>query len=147
MGHYVKNAGRISSSTSAGDLRPSLALKRSCLSDLRPTLRTLLFTALLVFAAAMPSAGTDRPADRHRPAILSRIKREPVTSSGLAAVGYSRRLRALEVEFRDGSVYRYREVPRSLYRDFLAAESKARFYNRHVRRKFPSVRVKPRRHH
>ena len=97
--------------------------------------------AALLWSA--PASAADPP--RHRPAIESRIKREPVASRGLAAIGYSKRLRALEVEFRDGSIYRYADVPRSLYRQLMAAESKAGFYNRHVRKKFRSVRVKPRR--
>lgn len=105
-------------------------------------LAVLLLVALLVSNPLLARAA-DRPTKR--PLIASRIKREPVTSKGLAAVGYSNRLHALEVEFRDGSVYRYLEVPRSLHRELLAAESKARFYNQHIRRKFRSVRVKPRR--
>ena len=78
--------------------------------------------------------------------IVSRIPREAVESSALAAVGYSRRLHALEIEFRDGLIYRYEAVPVSLYREMMAAESKARFYNRNVRGKYHCVRVRPRRH-
>ena len=77
--------------------------------------------------------------------IVSRIRREPVESRALAAVGYSRRLRVLEVEFRRGGTYRYLDVPWPVYRDLLAAESKAGFYNRNVRGKYRSVYVRPRR--
>ena len=77
--------------------------------------------------------------------IVSRIQRQPVESRALAAVGYSRRLRALEVEFKRGGTYRYLDVPWSVYRDLLAAESKAGFYNREVRGKYRSVYVRPRR--
>jgi hypothetical protein len=78
------------------------------------------------------------------PGIVSRIRREPVESRGLAAVGYSRRLRALEIEFRRGGTYRYLDVPPSVYRELLAADSKAGFYNRNVRGKYRSVFVRPR---
>ena len=75
---------------------------------------------------------------------MSRIRRDPVESRGLAAVGYSKRLRALEIEFRRGGTYRYLEVPPVVYRNLLAAESKAGFYNRNVRGKYKSVYVRPR---
>jgi hypothetical protein len=77
--------------------------------------------------------------------ISSRIVRQPVHSHALAAVGYSKRLHALEVEFVSGAVYRYSNVPSQIYRDLLSAASKAQFYDTNVRGHFPSVHVKPRR--
>jgi hypothetical protein len=76
--------------------------------------------------------------------IVSRIEREPVQSRALSAVGYSKRLRALEIEFRRGGTYRYLAVPPSVHQELLAAESKARFYNTNVRGKYRSVFVRPR---
>jgi hypothetical protein len=76
--------------------------------------------------------------------IISRMKRVPVESRALAAVGYSRRLRALEIEFRNGAAYRYLDVPRSLYRGLMSAPSKARFYHKNIRGKYPVRRVRPR---
>ncbi len=83
-------------------------------------------------------------ADRSVEPIISHIRRQQIDSSALNSVGYSKRLHALEIEFRDGLIYRYEEVPVTLYRGLVAAESKARFYNRHVRGKYHCVRVKPR---
>lgn len=83
-----------------------------------------------------------RAADLSVPPITSRIQRDPVESSGLATVGYSRRLRALEIEFHDGLVYRYLEVPSVVYRGLMAADSKARFYNTYVRGRYRCLRVK-----
>ncbi len=68
----------------------------------------------------------------------------PVQSSALAAIGYSRRLHALEIEFRDGVVYSYFEVPVGIHRDILA-DSKARFYNKQVRGRYRCLRVRRRR--
>lgn len=96
-------------------------------------------------AAALFSIASLPAADRSVAPIVSRIPREPVESSALAAVGYSKRLRALEVEFRDGLIYRYEEVPLVLYRQFISAESKARFYNKNIRGKYHCLRVRPRR--
>lgn len=102
----------------------------------------MIVAALLVFTLVPPGAA----AEPGSPAgIVSRIRRQPVESRALAAVGYSRRLRALEVEFKRGGTYRYFDVPAAVHRDLLAAESKAGFYNRFVKGKYKSVFVRPRR--
>jgi hypothetical protein len=77
--------------------------------------------------------------------ITSRITRQPVHSHVLAAVGYSKRLHALEVEFVNVAIYRYTNVPPEIYRDLLDAPSKAQFYDANVRGHFPSVHVRPER--
>lgn len=78
------------------------------------------------------------------PEIISRIKREAVQSTALASVGYSKRLRALEIEFRNGAIYRYLDVDRSIYRELMIAPSKARFYDERIRRKYRSLHVRRR---
>lgn len=99
--------------------------------------------AVLIAAALLCAASLDA-ADRSVEPIASRIGRARVESSGLAAVGYSTRLRALEIEFRDGLTYRYLQVPPRIYRELMSAESKAGFYNKKVRGKYRSLRVKSR---
>ncbi len=76
--------------------------------------------------------------------IVSRIKRVPVESTALATVGYSKRLHALEIEFRNGAVYRYLEVKPDIYEALLQARSKARFYDENIRRKYRSLHVRSR---
>lgn len=78
------------------------------------------------------------------PGIISHIKRVPVESQALAAVGYSKRLRALEIEFRNGAIYRYLEVLPVVYQALLDAPSKARFYDANIRHKYRSLHVRPR---
>ncbi|MEO6786487.1 MAG: KTSC domain-containing protein [Chthoniobacteraceae bacterium] len=72
------------------------------------------------------------------------IKRQPVESSVLAAVGYDAQRRLLEIEFHSGAIYRYLEVPEEIHRRLLAAESKGRFFGAAIRDKFRSEHVKPR---
>ncbi len=74
--------------------------------------------------------------------ITSHIPRAPVQSSAIAAVGYSKRLHVLEIEFVNGAIYRYLDVPSDVYRDLLAAKSKARFYDQNIRAKYRSVQVR-----
>ena len=75
--------------------------------------------------------------------IVSRIKRMPVESSALASIGYSKKLRALEIEFRNGAIYRYLEVTPDVYQDLMNAGSKARFYDHNIRHKYRSLHVRP----
>jgi KTSC domain len=76
--------------------------------------------------------------------ITSRISRQPVQSTAIAKVGYSKRRHILEIEFVNGAVYRYLDVPTTIYRDLMSAESKARFYDSNIRKHYRSVLVRPR---
>jgi hypothetical protein len=98
-----------------------------------------LFALALLFAT---SVAGDPPKASDSTGIISHIKREPVQSTALASVGYSKRLRALEIEFRNGAIYRYLDIPPAIYHDLMNAPSKARFYDENIRRKFRSVHVK-----
>lgn len=102
-------------------------------------MRAYLAAWLLV---AILCCATDA-ADKNVEPIVSHIPRLTTQSTALASIGYSRRLHALEIEFRDGLVYRYLEVPPGIYRELLSASSKARFYNRKIRGKYRCLRVKP----
>jgi len=62
----------------------------------------------------------------------------------IAAVGYSKRRHILEIEFVNGAVYRYVDVPAAVYRDLMSAESTARFYDSNIRKHYRSVVVRPR---
>jgi hypothetical protein len=103
--------------------------------------RRLLFLAALPTLFAVSSIAQSDPT-AHNEGIVSRITRQPVTSSALAAVGYSKRLHALEVEFVNGAIYRYLDVPQSVYKDLMSAESKASFYDWNVRYRYKSIRVR-----
>lgn len=77
-------------------------------------------------------------------AIVSHVKRVPVESTAVATVGYSKKLHALEIEFRNGAIYRYLDVDPRIYEALLKAESKARFYDDNIRHKYRSLHVRPR---
>ena len=97
-----------------------------------------LIASLLLFAST--AAGNPPEAT----ALISHIKRHAVSSTALAAIGYSKRLRALEIEFKNGAIYRYLNVAPAVYHDLMLAPSKARFYDQNIRRKYRSVHVKRR---
>ena len=98
--------------------------------------------ALLVATPATQAADTDPAAPA---GIISHIRRQPIGSTAVAAIGYSKRLHALEIEFRNGAIYRYLDVPNDAYRQLLSAESKARYYDQNIRGRYRSVHVRARR--
>jgi KTSC domain len=98
----------------------------------------------IALAASFLFAASALHADPAPAGIVSRVKRVPVESTALASVGYSKRLRVLEIEFRNGAIYRYLEVAPEVYDALLQARSKARFYDENIRRKYRSLHVKPR---
>ncbi len=102
--------------------------------------KSLLLFILSAFAVAAITVA--EPSESKSTVIVSRIQRQLVQSSGLAAVGYSKRRHILEIEFTNGAIYRYVEVPSSVHRDLMSAESKARFYDENVRGKYRSVHVR-----
>jgi hypothetical protein len=107
----------------------------------RPIAFVFPFIALY-FAA--PVLADPAFSDRKTSAVVSHIPRQPVRSSALASIGYSRRLHILEIEFRKGAVYRYLDVPHSVYRNLMSAGSKTHYYDRHIRGRYRSLHVHPR---
>jgi hypothetical protein len=95
-----------------------------------------------ISTAVVASAWTEpSPTPSH---IVPRIPRQPVESSAIAKVGYSKRHHILEIEFLNGAVYRYLDLPDTVYRDLMAAESKTRFYDSNIKRHYRSVLVRSR---
>ena len=76
--------------------------------------------------------------------IVSHIPRQRVESSAIAAVGYSKRQHILEIEFVNGAIYRYFDVPPAVYRELMSSESKARFYDSNIRRHYRSIPIRSR---
>lgn len=103
-----------------------------------PPIALTAFLFLATFAWADPA-----PVPEAR-GIVSHIKRRPVESSAIAAVGYSKQRRALEIEFRNGAIYRYLDVPPEVHEALIDARSKARFYDQNIRHKYRSVHVRRR---
>jgi hypothetical protein len=99
----------------------------------------------LVMSTAAASVACAEPSEsRGSPPIISHIPRQPVDSTAIAKIGYSKRRHILEIEFVNGAVYRYLDVPLTAYRDLMSAESKARFYDINIRRHYRSVLVRSR---
>lgn len=70
------------------------------------------------------------------------MKRIAVSSRSLRAIGYDPDAQALEVEFQNGSRYRYEQVPAETVAELLAADSLGRYFNQVFKaRNFPYQRL------
>jgi KTSC domain len=64
------------------------------------------------------------------------MQRQPVESEAVSSVGYDARRRTLAVEFREGRVYDYLEVPEETYRELMEAESIGNFVSTRIKPNF-----------
>jgi len=61
----------------------------------------------------------------------------PINSSFIKAVAYYEPLEMFEIVMkRDNKLYMHQPVPKKVFDDFMAAESKGRFYNEVIRKKY-----------
>ena len=62
------------------------------------------------------------------------MDRTPVNSSNIAAIGYDPDSQILEVEFLDGSIYDYSDVPDYHFEGIMAAPSKGQYLHQHIKK-------------
>jgi ATP-dependent DNA helicase RecG len=66
----------------------------------------------------------------------TRIKRTPVASANVASVGYDADKKVLEIEFHDGGIYQYFDVPKSVYEELITSPSTGSYFFHNVRNNF-----------
>lgn len=69
------------------------------------------------------------------------MNRTPVSSSNVASIGYDENTMTLEIEFNDGSVYQYFEVPYTLYQGLMQAGSIGGFLSANVKKHYRYVKM------
>jgi len=69
------------------------------------------------------------------------MHRYAVESTTLAAISYAAQQSLLEVEFRDGTGYRFFGVPARCFQELLTSDSKGRYFNSEIRNRFRFQRV------
>jgi hypothetical protein len=83
-----------------------------------------------------PAAFSDEP--------MPPIALTPVESNQVAAVGYDEASKTLAVTFNrgTGAVYHYQNVDAKVHQDFMAADSKGKFFGQHIKalpfKKYPA---------
>jgi hypothetical protein len=61
------------------------------------------------------------------------MTRHPVSSSNLRSVGYDPGTLTLEVEFQDGAIYQYLQVPPAIYAGLMCAASKGGYLHDYIK--------------
>ncbi len=75
------------------------------------------------------------------PRYSEKMEREYVASSNVLSIGYDAAAQTLEVEFRNGSVYQYYNVPENIHEEFMRAPSKGQFINYQIKNAYPFSRI------
>ena len=60
----------------------------------------------------------------------ARLQHQPIVSKVLRTVAFDAPLRVLEVQYRTGSIYRFFNVPESVYAGLCASDSPGRYLQR-----------------
>jgi hypothetical protein len=69
------------------------------------------------------------------------MQRIELNSTSLKGAAYCVQQSLLELEFRNGAVYRFGRVPEATYRELLRAESKGVYFNHHIRNRFVYLKM------
>ncbi|QPE05515.1 KTSC domain-containing protein [Microbacterium schleiferi] len=69
------------------------------------------------------------------------MNREPVTSSNLSSVGYDESSQTLEVEFKNGNIYQYFDVPSSEHIELMRSDSVGTYFSANIRTAYRYTRL------
>lgn len=72
---------------------------------------------------------------------IESMEREMVSSSTVLSIGYEPTSSTLEVEFKNGGVYQYYNVPETIYQQLMASDSKGKFLHAYIKPAYPCSRV------
>jgi hypothetical protein len=61
------------------------------------------------------------------------MNRQPVSSSNIASIGYDANSQTLEIEFLNGGVYQYFDVPQHVYEELMNAGSHGQYLARSIK--------------
>lgn len=64
------------------------------------------------------------------------MDRQSVSSSNLSSVGYDKRTETLEIQFQNGSVFQYHDVPPEIHGQLINARSVGGFFQNNIRNIF-----------
>ncbi|MGO6683608.1 KTSC domain-containing protein [Rhizobium leguminosarum] len=69
------------------------------------------------------------------------MQRQAVSSSTIASIGYDPNEQVIEVEFNDGAVYQYMNVPEIIFDGMMAAGSHGSYLNAHIKGQYSYQRL------
>lgn len=69
------------------------------------------------------------------------MERQSVKSSNLASIGYDEENEILEVEFKNGGVYQYFDVPENVYDELMNADSHGVYFSSNIRNEYEFEKI------
>ena len=72
---------------------------------------------------------------------ITTMKREKVSSSNIASIGYDAENQILEIEFNHGGVYQYFDVPESEYNALMNASSHGSYFSANIRNDYEYQKI------
>jgi len=64
------------------------------------------------------------------------MERKNVISSNIKSIGFDPEDKILEIEFHDGGIYQYFDVPQTIYNDLITAKSHGSFFHKHIKNNY-----------
>ena len=61
------------------------------------------------------------------------MKREHVLSSNIESIGYDSNSQTLEIEFLNGTIYQYFDVPHHIFEELMSADSNGKFLTANIK--------------
>lgn len=61
------------------------------------------------------------------------MNRQPVTSSNIASIGYDATSQTLEIEFLNGGLYQYFDVPQHVHEELMNASSHGQYLAQNIK--------------
>lgn len=62
------------------------------------------------------------------------MEKKSVLSSNLKTVGYDSKTKILEIEFHNGTIYQYFNVPETIFNGLMSANSKGSYFDSHIKK-------------
>jgi len=69
------------------------------------------------------------------------VTRHPVVSSQIKSVGYHYATNMMVIEFKNGSVYEYEDVPYDIYETLIESKSLGTYFHKRIRDEFNTIKV------
>ena len=73
------------------------------------------------------------------------MERTKIESSQIRSVGFDGSSNEMEIEFKPGSVYTYKNITQDIYDNFMRADSKGRFFGQTIKpcpEKYPFTKIR-----
>ncbi len=61
------------------------------------------------------------------------MERQSVTSSNIASIGYDNESETLEIEFLNGTLYQYFDIPEHIYEELISADSHGKYLAQNIK--------------